>query len=519
MAMLNEDQLLEIIENRIRENKVSPTSFAQFLEDKMDLYDYSNTTLAARVFHRVNRKNGEGGTFSPVTRQAVGSWLKGSLPASREIYITLGMAFHMTLEEINYQLLEKYMGYGLYCKNIEDALWIALINGLFGIDELETVKEHIEEIIQTEGEEEARSLNTMDLWVLLSNVKSLEELYKIVSDYREEFRDGARKFGQCLEEVIEEEYGYYEKAAWLLRDIGCPQCETQFSKIKAGKALVTREWLLRFCISLQPGIESIEKLLAKAQMEPLGITPAEIIIETIAKYAAEDTSNSQEIWELIENVAGRLKAKGYEIDDELCRKYISIYESPFEQKWWFAVMAGRQLINAHKIIDYGYEKKGYCRHSTVDRVLLDDMNRFKKNAAFKENAAKFYQTGYSTASVADIFTVPSLSVVKPYVADELDMEKFENYCYMLRPNKHTTDFTMNDIYFYSALLYSIFTGKCYQKDLDEKDAVELLAEFAGKSFDGESLITMISANLGEDAAYREEYDIAHMLQVLGNRKF
>ena len=42
-----------------------------------------------------------------------------------------------------------------------------------------------------------------------------------------------------------------------------------FSKIKAGKAVVTREWLLRFCIALQPSLESIEKLLAKAQMEPL----------------------------------------------------------------------------------------------------------------------------------------------------------------------------------------------------------------------------------------------------------
>ena len=71
--------------------------------------------------------------------------------------------------------------------------------------------------------------------------------------------------------MIEEEYGYYEKAAWLLRDIGCMHCEAQFSKIKAGKAVVTREWLLRFCIALQPSLESIEKLLAKAQMEPLGI--------------------------------------------------------------------------------------------------------------------------------------------------------------------------------------------------------------------------------------------------------
>lgn len=87
------------------------------------------------------------------------------------------------------------------------------------------------------------------------------------------------------------------------RDIGCLHCEAQFSKIRAGKAVVTREWLLRFCIALQPTYESIEKLLAKAQMEPLGITPAEVIIEMIARYKSNSVANSQEIWIVIESAA------------------------------------------------------------------------------------------------------------------------------------------------------------------------------------------------------------------------
>ena len=40
------------------------------------------------------------------------------------------------------------MGYGLYCKNIDDALWIALINGLFSIDSFEAVREKIEDILE-----------------------------------------------------------------------------------------------------------------------------------------------------------------------------------------------------------------------------------------------------------------------------------------------------------------------------------------------------------------------------------
>lgn len=64
-------------------------------------------------------------------------------------------------------------------------------------------------------QQDSRSLATMDLWVMLSEAGTLEEFYELIRIYKDEFRDGARKFGQCLEEVIEEEYGYYDKAAWF----------------------------------------------------------------------------------------------------------------------------------------------------------------------------------------------------------------------------------------------------------------------------------------------------------------
>ena len=160
------------------------------------------------MFHRVEKKKEGTVSYVPVTRQAIGAWLRGSMPSSRDIYVTLGMAFEMNLEEINHILLETYMGYGLYCKNIDDALWIALINGLFPIDAFEDVRAHIEDILEENIQQDSRSLATMDLWVMLSEVKTLEEFYELIRSYKDEFKDGTRKFGQCLEEVIEEEYGY-----------------------------------------------------------------------------------------------------------------------------------------------------------------------------------------------------------------------------------------------------------------------------------------------------------------------
>ena len=223
------ESFMNAIEERLAEGQKNKIPFSRFLEEKMDAFDYSNTSLAKKVFHRVEKKKEGTVTYVPVTRQAIGAWLRGSMPSSRDIYVTLGMAFQMNLEEINHILLENYMGYGLYCKNIDDALWIALINGLFSIDSFEAVREKIEDILEENVLQDSRSLATMDLWVMLSEAGTLEEFYELIRIYKDEFRDGARQFGQCLEEVIEEEYGYYDKAAWFLRDIGCLHCEAQFS--------------------------------------------------------------------------------------------------------------------------------------------------------------------------------------------------------------------------------------------------------------------------------------------------
>ena len=79
-----------------------------------------------------------------------------------------------------------------------------MINGLFSIDSFEIVREKIEDILEENVQQDSRSLATMDLWVMLSEAGTIEEFYELIRIYKDEFRDGARKFGQCLEEVIEE---------------------------------------------------------------------------------------------------------------------------------------------------------------------------------------------------------------------------------------------------------------------------------------------------------------------------
>ncbi len=508
----SKDSFIVAVEERLAQAKKDKIPFSSFLEDKMEQFDYSNTSLAKKVFRRVERQGQV--KYIPVTRQTIGSWMRGSMPSTREIYVSLGMAFDMSLDEINYILLENYMGYGLYCKNIEDAIWIAVINGLFQLEEFENVKENIESIFLKEQESDSRSLATTDLWVLLAEARTTEQFYQIIRDYSEEFRNGAKSFGKCLDEVIEDEYGYYEKAAWFLRDIGCLHCEAQFSKIRAGKAIVTREWLLRFCISLQPSLESIEKLLAKAQMEPLGITPMEIIIEMVAKYKSNTVANSQEIWMLVESVCQTLQDLGYEIEDTLCKKYNTISEMSVAQKWWFSLCVGNQLYQCYMKDDYGYEKAGYCRHVKVDEILFDEANRLRKSTAFKQNAAELFEAERTRWNQPDYQEIASMRIEKGFESEAFELEKFNDYCYSRKPKRHTKEILYNDIYFYSALLYSIWTGKCFQYGQEEQTSRQLRETFEKCGVNASGLLEALDFNLSLDAEYKEEYNLIHMIEKI-----
>lgn len=497
------DEMMKIeikdLGDKITKLEKNRRSFSEFLEDKMDEWDYSNTTLAKKVFHQVTDKETGESRFVPVTRQAIAAWLKGTIPGNREIYVSLGMAFGMSLKEINKELLEVYMGTGLYCKNIDDALWIAVIHRLFSLDELSQVREEIEILVNdettvTSGE---RSILTTDLWKDLEAAGSKEEFFQVIIANKSEFRDGARKFGECLTQVIEEEYGYFEKNTEFLADIGCLHCEAQFSKIKAGKAIVTREWLLRFLLSMQPSYESIEKLLAKAQMEPLGITPTEIVIEAVAKQKSQNLATSQEIWNLIEELCEELESLGFSMESELSRKYDSVYSLPWKQKRFFAALIGKKLIESRVKKDYGYVDGEYCRHQCTDQILFEELNRFKKNAAMKKFADHLEEK--SRKEVEQALTEAQMLPLCPnhLVKNEYLMERFSEYCYLALPGRRSNDYYMNDIYYYSCLLYSIFTGKCFVKDFDEERAREVEKSVEDPLW-AQWLIQLFYQNLGEE---------------------
>ena len=98
--------------------------------------------------------------------------------------------------------------------------------------------------------------------------------------------------------------------------------------------------------------------------------------------------------------------------------------------------------------------------------------------------------------------VLSAAVMEPLkpdtlVKDSYHLERFGEYCYMSKPRKKSNDYYMNDIYYYSALLYSILTGKCFVKDFNNRKAEEVK-----KSVDNEETAAWLNEvfvhNLGEE---------------------
>ena len=66
------ESFMNAIEERLAEGQKNKIPFSRFLEEKMDAFDYSNTSLAKKVFHRVEKKKEGTVSYVPVTRQGHG---------------------------------------------------------------------------------------------------------------------------------------------------------------------------------------------------------------------------------------------------------------------------------------------------------------------------------------------------------------------------------------------------------------------------------------------------------------
>ena len=148
-----------------------------------------------------------------------------------------------------------------------------------------------------------------------------------------------------------------------------------------------------------------------------------------------------------------------------------------------------------------------------DKLLFDDMNRNKKNVSFKKSAAEYMETGIPDWKQAEFQEIPALSIEKNYVPDALDMEKFEDYCYVRRPSRFTKDFLRNDMYFYAATLYSVWTGKCYQKENGKRNVEEIRQEFEKHSLEGEEFLTVLTKMIGHEEVLLEG-NLASMVEAV-----
>ena len=81
-------------------------------------------------------------------------------------------------------------------------------------------------------------------------------------------------------------------------------------------------------------------------------------------------------------------------------------------------------------------------------------------------------------------------------------------------SRFSQDFLMNDVYFYSAMLYTIWTGKCFRKDEVEESFLQFERELEAAGIEKDRLVSMIRTNLRDDAVYVEDCAIPAILKEL-----
>ena len=74
---------------------------------------------------------------------------------------------------------------------------------------------------------------------------------------------------------------------------------------------------------------------------------------------------------------------------------------------------------------------------------------------------------------------------------------------MRRPSRFTKDFLRNDMYFYAATLYSVWTGSVIRKRMESVIVEEIRQEFEKHSLEGEEFLTVLTKMIGHEEVLLE----------------
>lgn len=230
----------------------------------MDDRQYSQNTLAS---------------LCQVSRPAVGKWLRGALPQSRDMYIRIGFAAGYGLEEMNAFLQRFGRCPKLYAKSIEDAACIFVLSSNTLPHTYEAYQLVQKELICAISMEEASPVNhTGDLEKLTRQFSEVGELKAFVQANARSFRDAYAGLYSFVLAFLYENLGVlYTEPQERGASVHAMAAENSWpsslrvciSEIRNKKWVPRRDKIISLGIHLNMDVPAINQMLTLAKMEPL----------------------------------------------------------------------------------------------------------------------------------------------------------------------------------------------------------------------------------------------------------
>lgn len=222
-------------------------------------------------------------------RNSVGNWEKGkNLPRNLEAVLSIAMVEYNSPGEKNpekevekryhfvQERLQEYYGKYLYCRNINDALLIGVIMGIYRIEELpgerKKLRRILEETCMDKKDREIYALRkvTKNLEAELLQIRDREAFYSLIREWSSYLCSGSRTFGIRMKNMYEKKKK--GKAGLTLGqgvNIYAPRYRESYHKIFSSDAGVSRRWIVDLCMHLRFSREEISQMLENANMPAL----------------------------------------------------------------------------------------------------------------------------------------------------------------------------------------------------------------------------------------------------------
>lgn len=208
------------------------------------------------------------------------NWKK-KFPDKRLNAVLLGMALHMSMEEINLMLNRYGKQPTLYAKSMTDSICIYMIqskayNKKDSLSkQYESIKEHILNLLKEKDlktivsrkNKLKKSLDTFTINKKLIDIINEEDFYKHIVSHLDEFHAANANLYDFIEEyMIENDFTMHTVSTYEGLN---PNYNTRYSHIKQTCECPSRNDLIALGIALRMSVDELNHMLALAHMEPL----------------------------------------------------------------------------------------------------------------------------------------------------------------------------------------------------------------------------------------------------------